>query len=257
MAAVAVLVLLTSCGGDERDDRPRRLAETAVGTGIGAGTGTGTGTGVGTSATTDEASAPVVSAYRDWLAALAAQDADAACGLQAPDYTIQLRSEAILAHRAELGDPCVGFEALVWEDPAFDSDITGVEVTQRTDEDALLAVELASGAQTVRMVYHRAGWRVFSTTDRAAGAAGPARWLAAWCGLSPDDTRADIVDAMGEPSGEYTVSNGGEPQLWWAQDQYDFRVYIDVDGSVLELVGDYDALSADDRAQLPCPELRS
>ena len=43
----------------------------------------------------------------------------------------------------------------------------------------------------------------------------------------------------------------------WAQDQYDFRVYLDVDGSVLELVGDYDALGADDRALLPCPELRS
>ena len=62
---------------------------------------------------------------------------------------------------------------------------------------------------------------------------------------------------MGRPSGEYTVSDGGEPQLWWAQDQYDFRVYLDVDGSVLELVGDYDALSEEDRALLPCPELRS
>ena len=93
-----------------------------------------------------------------------------------------------------------------------------------------------------------------TTTDPTTGSA---RWVAVWCDLSPDQTREKIIDAMGQPSGEYTVSDGGEPQLWWAQDQYDFRVYLDVDGSVLELVGDYDALSAADRAQLPCPELRS
>ena len=79
----------------------------------------------------------------------------------------------------------------------------------------------------------------------------------AWCGLVPDMSREEIVALMGQPSGEYTVADGGEPQLWWAQDQYDFRVYLDVDGSVLELVGDYDALGDDDRALLPCPELRS
>ncbi len=114
------------------------------------------------------------------------------------------------------------------------------------------------------MVYHRAHWRVFSTEDRTGtssdapdGESGPARWVAAWCSLSPQMTRDEIVALMGEPSGEYTVSDGGEPQLWWAQDQYDFRVYLDVDDSVLELVGDYDALGAEDRALLPCPELRN
>ena len=118
--------------------------------------------------------------------------------------------------------------------------------------------------QTVRMVYHRAHWRVLSTEDRTGtstdapdGESGPARWIAAWCSLSPQMTRDEIVALMGEPSGEYTVSDGGEPQLWWAQDQYDFRVYLDVDDSVLELVGDYDALGAEDRALLPCPELRN
>ena len=104
------------------------------------------------------------------------------------------------------------------------------------------------------MVYHRAHWRVFSTVDRTEGGSGPARWVAAWCSLSPPMTRDEIVALMGEPSGEYTVSDGGEPQLWWAQDQYDFRVYLDIDDSVLELVGDYDARSAPSTARFsPAP----
>jgi hypothetical protein len=231
--------LLSACGEDEADeDRRRGLAETG-------------------GSTTE-----VVAAYEDWLAALAAHDAAAACALQAPELTIELRLEAILEDRAELGDPCTGFEALLWEDPSFDSEVVEIDVTQQTDEDALLEVHLASRDLTVRMVYHRARWRVFSTADRSDGgesgtASGPARWVAAWCSLSPDQTREQVVALMGEPSGEYTVSDGGEPQLWWAKDQYDFRVYLDVDGSILEIVGDYDALSADDRALLPCPELRS
>lgn len=201
-------------------------------------------------------------AYVAWVDALSRRDAAAACSLQAPELTIQLRYDAILVDRAELGDPCVGFEALLWEDPEFDPAIEDVEVTQETREDALLDVEHADRDLTVRVVYHRAKWRVFSVSDRSAPEdggtdSGPARWLRAWCALSPDQSRDEIIALMGEPSGEYTVSDGGEPQLWWAQDQYDFRVYLDVDGSVLELVGDYDALDADDRSRLSCPELRS
>ncbi len=201
------------------------------------------------------------SAYAAWLSALARQQGAAACRLQAPEFTIDLRHRAILEDRAELGDPCTGFVALLWEDPAFESEIVDIAVTQETDEDALLEVHLAGSAATVRMVYHRAAWLVFSvaprTEDGAPAAAGAARWVAAWCDLDPAMSRDEIVDLMGDPSGEYTVSDGGEPQLWWAQDQYDFRVYLDVDGSVLELVGDYDALSAADRELLRCPELRS
>jgi hypothetical protein len=197
-------------------------------------------------------------AYAAWVDALANHDAAAACALQAPEFTIDLRYEAILVDRAELGDPCTGFEAILWEDAEFESEIVDVSATQVTREDALLDVQQASRDLTVRMVYHQAHWRVFSTVDRTEGGSGPAaRWVAAWCSLSPRMTRDEIVALMGEPSGEYTVSDGGEPQLWWAQDQYDFRVYLDVDDSVLELVGDYDALGAEDRALLPCPELRS
>ena len=36
----------------------------------------------------------------------------------APDFTIELRQQAILLHRASLGDPCIGFVAVLWEDPA-------------------------------------------------------------------------------------------------------------------------------------------
>ena len=205
-------------------------------------------------------------AYVDWLNALARRDAAAACARQAPEFTIELRYAAILQDRAELGDPCTGFEALLWEDPAFASEIVDISVTQVTAEDALLAVTLAPGTrepgrlQTVRMVYHRAQWRVSWTVDRTergpGTADGPGRWVDAWCDLDPTMTRAAIIQEMGPPSGEYTVADGGEPQLWWALDQYDFRVYLDVDGSVLDLVGDYDALSEADRAVLTCPELR-
>lgn len=81
--------------------------------------------------------------------------------------------------------------------------------------------------------------------------------VGAWCDLELGESRADVVATMGEPSGEYTVSDGGEPQVYWAADQYDFRAYLDpVDGTVTDLVGDYDALSAADRERLDCPELR-
>lgn len=239
-ASLALTLTVAGCGEDpDSSDERRALAETG---------------GVTAEAPVEEP----VAAYVAWVDALSRQDAAAACALQAPELTIELRYDAILAGRAELGDPCTGFEALLWEDASFDSEIVDVAVTQQTDEDALLDVDLASHDLTVRMVHYRARWRVFSTSDRAdpGDGAGPARWLGAWCSLSPDQTREEIVALMGPPSGEYTVSDGGEPQLWWAQDQYDFRVYLDVDGSVLELVGDYDALSDDDRALLPCPELR-
>jgi hypothetical protein len=229
---IAAVGLLSACGGNETDDdQPRGLAETR-------------------SPTT-----AVVSAYEDWLAALAAQDAAGACALQAPEFTIELRYDAILVDRAELGDPCTGFEAILWEDPDFDSEIVDISVTHVTNEDAILEVHLAEYAQTVTMTYHRAAWRVLRTEHRAEGVADS--WIEAWCRLDPSMTREQVIELMGEPSGEYTVADGGEPQLWWAQDQYDFRVYLDVDGSILELVGDYDALSAEDRALLTCPELRN
>ncbi|KAA1415337.1 hypothetical protein F0U44_21885 [Nocardioides humilatus] len=257
MGCVAVLLItatgvLGACSDDAKKDERSAFADT-----------TGSPSTTASPSTPDEIdrSDNPASAYSAWIGALADHDAATACTLQAPDYTIQLRYDAILVERAELGDPCVDFEALLWEDPDFDSAIKDVAVTQVTAEDALLEVHLATGSRTVRMVYHRAHWRVFSVTDRTDTSpdptAGPARWLSAWCGLSADQTREEIVASMGEPSGEYTVSDGGEPQLWWAQDQYDFRVYLDVDGSVLELVGDYDALSDEDRAQLACPELRN
>lgn len=242
-AAVALALTVTGCdGGTAPDEQRRTLAETS-------GTTTSTTAGDG-----------AVAAYTAWVDALARHDAAAACALQAPELTIELRYDAILADRAELGDPCAAFEALLWEDPEFRGEVVDVSVTQATEEDAVLEATLGPGeetSRTVRMVHHRARWRVLSTEDRSDGGPGPARWVARWCRLSPDQTRDQVVALMGEPSGEYTVADGGEPQLWWAQDQYDFRVYLDpVDDSILELVGDYDALGADDRALLSCPELR-
>lgn len=262
LAAVALALSSTACSKEDPDPGDPRTFADAPATSPTVGTG-------------DENPDGPVHGYEIWLDSLARRDADDACKRQAPELTIALRQEAILVDRAELGDPCTTFEALLWEAPGFESEVAGIEVTQHTDEDALLAVSFASGTEhTVRMVYHRAEWRVFSTEPRtdtgadadtdagtdAADGDGPARWVAAWCGLSPDQTRVEIIAAMGEPSGEYTVADGGEPQLWWAQDQYDFRVYldpVDPDGAVLELVGDYDALSVEDRAVLTCPELRN
>ena len=110
---------------------------------------------------------------------------------------------------------------------------------------------------TTTLELQRAAWRVLSEQRRTPASPASAQWLEVWCDLEVGSTRAAVVGAMGEPSGEYTVSDGGEPQVYWAADQYDFRAYLDpVDGTVTDLLGDYDALSAADRSLLDCPELR-
>lgn len=244
LLALSLSFLLTGCGAT--DDDPSHLASSAP-----------PATGGSATAPTDTAGENPAAAYRAWLAALQGHDAEAACARQAPDYTIALRRRAILEHRAELGDPCVAFEALLWEDPQREYEPDAIEITRATEEKATLAVTFPGLDQSVEMIYHRARWRVAALSDRDETAASTRAWVKSWCSLTPDMTKDELIAAMGTPSGEYTVENGGEPQLWWASSQYDFRAYLDVDGSVLELVGDYDALSAADREQLDCPELRS
>jgi hypothetical protein len=209
-----------------------------------------------------EAEAAPVAAYRAWLDALADRDAQAACARHAPRLTIDLRLEAVLLDRAELGDPCTSFVAVLWEQPEREYDPLGIEVTQLTAEDALLAVDLPGRDQTVRMVQQDTRWLVEESVPRTGDPGGtddPQRWLAAWCDLELAMSPAELTTRMGEPSGTYTIANGGEPQLYWARDQYDFRAYLDTDppaGRVVDLVGDYDRLTADERAGLTCPELR-
>lgn len=253
IALVAVLALAGCGGSDDSADTPRGLADTTTPRGSPTVPSPGDAT----------ADSEPAAAYLDWLKALKAHDADAACRAQASEFTIELRQQAILEDRAELGDPCTGFEAIVWEDPGRQYDPVQVETTYVTDERATVAATFEGTDETVDLVYDDAAWRVLRAETRAeegtssTTGADPARWLQAWCALDPGMTRDQVVDAMGPPSGEYTVSNGGEPQVWWAQDQYDFRAYLDVDGSVLELVGDYDSLSQADRELLKCPELRN
>ncbi len=252
-AASLVVPLMTlalgvsACGGEEADrdgrDEPRGLVSSTSAT--------------GETGATDEPQA----AYLAWLEALEAEDAEAACARHAPDLTIALRFEAILLDRAELGDPCTGFVALLWEDPLREFDPLSLETTRATREKATVAASFAAGSETTELVYHRAQWRVLRTEARleateGASSQAPRRWVRAWCDLELGADRETVVEQMGEPSGEYTIDNGGEPQLWWAQDQYDFRAYLDAQDAVLDLVGDYDALGAADREQLDCPELR-
>ncbi len=201
-------------------------------------------------------SAGPIEAYKSWLEALESHDAAAACRRHAPELTIELRQRAILEHRAELGDPCTGFVALLWEDPAREYEPSGVEVTQETDEDAELAVDFPGADETVSLQLRNGRWLVADVTPRSTGDPETARWVEGWCDLRLDMDREQVIGLMGPPSGEYTVADGGEPQLWWADRQYDFRVYLDVDGSILDLIGDYDRLSAGDRRVLDCPELR-
>ena len=200
-------------------------------------------------------------AYRSWLDALDRRDAEAACRLQHPERTIELRQDAILLDRAELGDPCVDFVALLWEDSDRGYLIDQVEVTQQTAEKALLAVGFLDqpGRVTVRLEFQRGAWRVRSEEPRSgeASSADTARWVQTWCQLDYLDSLDQIIDAMGEPTGEYTIADGGDPQLYWVSNQYDFRVFYDAPSEqVLDLIGDYDALEASDLAQLDCPELR-
>lgn len=254
---LAVAVLLTGAcgdGGTPSEAGPRSLVSSTAPSPTGATGATSSGPAV-------EAADEPQAAYLAWLAALESQDAEAACERHHPDLTIALRYEAILLDRAELGDPCTGFVALLWEDPLREVDPVEVETTQDTGEKATVAARFEGGSETAQLVYHRAQWRVLSTASRVEATEGatadaPQRWVRAWCDLEVGADRAAVVEQMGEPSGEYTITNGGEPQLWWAQDQYDFRAYLDARGRVLDLVGDYDALGAADRQQLDCPELR-
>ncbi len=202
-----------------------------------------------------------VAAYRTWLAALRDHDAAGACARHAPEFTIALRYEAILLKRASLGDPCTSFVAVLWEQPEREYEPLSVEPTQVTREDALLAVDFPTSDQTVTMERRNGSWFVLDSGDRttAGSSAEPIRWLGAWCDLSLGMTPEELVAVMGEPSGTYTIANGGEPQLYWTLDQYDFRAYLDTDppsGTTIDLVGDYDRLTADERAGLTCPELR-
>ena len=249
---VVVVLAAGACGdgdGDgDGDEQPRGLVSSTSPT---------TTSSEAAVEATDEPQA----AYLAWLDALEAQDASAACEQHAPELTIELRYEAILLDRAELGDPCTGFVALLWEDPLRELDPVELETTRATEEKATVAARFDGGSETAQLVYHRAQWRLLSTANRTDPRPGatdgaPQRWVREWCDLEVGAERGDVVARMGEPSGEYTLDNGGEPQLWWAQDQYDFRAYLDARGRVLDLVGDYDALGAADRDQLDCPELR-
>jgi hypothetical protein len=232
------LAALAGCGDDKKDETPAPEPKPL------------------TTSTSTAADDPVVAAYESWLSALADHDAAGACAWHAPEFTIELRQRAILEHRAELGDPCTGFVALLWEDPAREYDPSAVEVTQDNGEDAELAVDFPDGDETASMQLRDGRWLVADVTPRAAGETDTARWVKGWCDLRPDMSRAEVVDVMGPASGEYTVANGGEPQLWWADGQYDFRVYLDPTDKILDLVGDYDRLDAADRQLLDCPELR-
>jgi hypothetical protein len=255
VAALLLVVPVAACGEDEPTTTPRPLVSVPATTAT--ATATATATGDAAPSAPDEAADEAQAAYLSWLAALEAQDAATACTIQHPELTIALRQEAILLDRAELGDPCTGFEALLWEDPLRETDPVAVETTTLTGEKAVLAVDFAASAVTVELELQRAAWRVLSEQRRTTATGQTTRWLRAWCDLELGATPAEVVARMGEPSGEYTVADGGEPQLWWAADQYDFRAYLDpVSGTVTDLVGDYDALSAADRALLECPELR-
>ncbi|WP_300577146.1 hypothetical protein [uncultured Nocardioides sp.] len=247
LLALAPVLALAACADEEaRPADPRPLASVSPTASAGG-------------PTADTASAPdePTAAYLAWLGALEDRDAASACRIQHPERTIALRYEAILVDRAELGDPCVGFEALLWEDPLREYSPVDVETTRLTGEKATLAVTFPGSAVTVELELQRAAWRVLSEERRTPSSPATAQWVGVWCDLELGASRADVVAAMGEPSGEYTDSDGGEPQVYWAADQYDFRAYLDpIDGTVTDLVGDYDALSAADRERLDCPELR-
>lgn len=241
MPVLCVGLMLTACGSSGP------VSQTTAEPGSGRSSSSSSPSGPG---------AEAIDAYVAWLDALAGHDAAAACARHAPELTIGLRREAILLDRAELGDACTDFVAILWEDPDREYAPLAVEATQVTGEDAILAADFAAVDQTVTMARTHGSWFVAATTDRSAGGPEVERWLAGWCELELGMERDAVVEVMGAPSGEYTVSDGGEPQLYWAQWQYDFRAYLDLSGRVIDLVDDYDALSAADRARLSCPELR-
>ncbi|WP_300405989.1 hypothetical protein [Nocardioides sp.] len=258
-ALALLLAVLTACG---EDASPTPLAEISTTPSTSASAGP-------RESSSPEAEPPAVTAYRAWLAALDTQDARAACARHAPQLTIDLRYEAILLKRARLGDPCTDFVAVLWEQPDREYDPSDIEVTQLTDEDALLAVDFPGEDQTVRMIQQSTRWLVEESVARSgtseppdpaeADSDDPRRWLAVWCDLELEMSPSELIGLMGAASGTYTIADGGEPQLYWTQDQYDFRAYLDTDppdGRTIDLVGDYDRLTTAERVGLTCPELR-
>lgn len=247
---------LAGCADDDRSTTgPRPLLSVAPTTSGAAPTATDDPVVPVAPEPVDEAQA----AYLAWLDALAARDAATACTIQHPEYTIALRQEAILVGRAGLGDPCTGFEALLWEDPLRETEPVSVETTMLSDEKAVLAVGFGGSAVTVDLEYQRAAWRVLSEEPRSPGTAATRRWVERWCDLEPGMDRGTLEELMGPASGTYSLVDGGEPQVYWTDRQYDFRAYlteVTPAGTALELVGDYDALEARDREVLDCPELR-
>ncbi|MAS54132.1 MAG: hypothetical protein CMJ44_05845 [Pimelobacter sp.] len=254
-----LLAVLTACG---EEASPTPLTEVST-------TPSASASAAPPASASPEAESPAVTAYRAWLSALAEQDAAAACARHAPQLTIDLRYEAILLKRARLGEPCVDFVAVLWEQREREYDPTDIEVTQLTEEDALLAVDFPGRDQTVRMIRQNTRWLVEESVARTdtpgtpdpaqAGSGEPRRWLTVWCDLELEMSPSELTDLMGAPSGTYTIADGGEPQLYWTQDQYDFRAYLDTDppeGRAIDLVGDYDRLTSAERSGLTCPELR-
>lgn len=254
-ALLLTLAPLGACSDDGTATTPRPLASVAPGTATAAPTETEDPAGAGTVQPEDEAQA----AYLAWLGALAARDAETACAIQHPELTIALRQEAILVGRARLGDPCTGFEALLWEDPQRETGPVSVETTTLTGEKAVLAVGFGASAVTVELEYQRAAWRVLAEEPRTLGSPATRRWVERWCDLRTGMDRGELEELMGPASGTYSLLDGGEPQVYWTDRQYDFRAYlteVTPAGTALDLVGDYDALSSTDREQLDCPELR-
>lgn len=254
-ALVLTLAPLAACSDDGTATTPRPLASVAPGTLTAAPTVTEDPVGPEAVRPADEAQA----AYLAWLGALAARDAETACAVQHPELTIALRQEALLVGRAGLGDPCTGFEALLWEDPTRRTDPVSIETTTLTDEKAVLAVEFGGSAVTVDLEHQRAAWRVLAEQPRTLGSPATRRWVERWCDLRTGMDRGQLEALMGPASGTYSLLDGGEPQVYWTERQYDFRAYlteVTLAGTAVDLVGDYDALSSEDREVLDCPELR-
>lgn len=264
---VAVLLLvLAACAGDS--DEPSGSGESLSGeatSSAGAEQPTATQSGspdAGTSDTAssgaaapdDEHAVAALAAYRDYLAALTAEDPAAACAVHAPEFTIAWRDRGVEDGTAERGAPCVDFVDQVWETTDWEESLPALEVTWSSPERVHL-VAAFDEPQSVTMAYHRAAWRIRSSEPRTEPTEQTRRWVDGWCDLEVGMTPEEMTQVMGEPSVEYSVADGGEPQLVWTRHQYVFTAFLEQDKAA-SLVGDHDLLVAEDRSRLTCPELR-
>lgn len=243
-AALALLVLLSSCGGDQ--EKSADGAEDALSEYF---KDIGRGDSDACDRETDEYEQTANEAFAEFT-----DDGDTPSCKQRVDQTREL----LIAFGYDLDD--AEFEAI----GDVDGDEARVRVTYPDD---------SQSEETYVLVYEDGEWLVNeddSTSDSGeseefdegdsdesemsqeeAVAQGDA-WIDAWCDVQLDQTRDEAIALMGEPTSEATAADDADPHISWSLGPYDFTAFLDTDGLVNGFYANYDSLGQSDLDRMPC-----